>query len=36
MTQYANAVTQYENGTALGGRIIREGGLVVFLSLIHI
>lgn len=30
MTQYANAVTQYENGTALGGRIIREGGLVVF------
>lgn len=29
-TQYANAVTQYENGTALGGRIIRDGGLVVF------
>ena len=29
-TQYANAVTQYENGTSLGGRIIKEGGLVVF------
>ncbi|MEI3424099.1 MAG: hypothetical protein V8Q85_03200 [Christensenellales bacterium] len=28
-TQYANAVTQYENGTSLGGRIIKEGGLVV-------
>lgn len=30
LTQYANAVTQYENGTALGGRIIKDGGLVVF------
>ena len=29
-TQYANAVTQYEYGTSLGGRIIKEGGLVVF------
>ena len=29
-TQYANAVTQYENGTSLGGRIIKEGGLVIF------
>ena len=29
-TQYANAVTQYENGTSLGGRIIKERGLVVF------
>jgi L-threonylcarbamoyladenylate synthase len=30
MTQYANAVTQKENGTVLGGKIIREGGLVAF------
>ncbi len=29
-TQYANAINQYSNGTALGGRIIKEGGLVVF------
>lgn len=29
-TQYANATKQYENGTQLGGRIIKEGGLVVF------
>lgn len=30
MTQYANAVKQKENGTVLGGKIIREGGLVAF------
>lgn len=30
MTQFANAVTQKENGTVLGGKIIREGGLVAF------
>ena len=30
MTQYANATTQKENGTVLGGKLIREGGLVAF------
>lgn len=30
MTQFANALTQKENGTVLGGKIIREGGLVAF------
>ncbi len=30
MTQFANATTQKENGTVLGGKIIREGGLVAF------
>ena len=30
MTQYANATTQKENGTVLGGKILREGGLVAF------
>ena len=30
MTQYANAVNQKENGTVLGGKLIREGGLVAF------
>ena len=30
MTQYANAMNQKENGTVLGGKIIREGGLVAF------
>ncbi len=29
-TQVFNAITQRENGTNLGGRIIREGGLVAF------
>ena len=29
-TQFFNARTQKENGTALGGRIIRSGGLVAF------
>ncbi len=30
MTQYANAAAQKENGTVLGGRLLREGGLVAF------
>lgn len=30
MTHYANATTQKENGTVLGGKLIREGGLVAF------
>ncbi len=30
MTQYANAINQKENGTVLGGRLNREGGLVAF------
>ena len=29
-TQFANAVTQKENGTRLGGSILRAGGLVAF------
>ena len=29
-TKIFNAVTQYENGTKIGGNVIRSGGLVAF------